>query len=297
MKKKSNTTGTTSANPSALLLRPDADEFTSILETIAGESPEDFTSKLSTRRIEAAHRLAWCEVKEAELDILDSCPATNDQTALVLVQRKLSAILDDLAPAIALRNQTVAAASEPIRLLADLKKNVESIEKEIAPLKLRDARNSRGEPINADSAEYELAEIENYLEYGEWKSFSKKDRSDYEFKEGLLQMNRRGLYNGKPTKKGLDQRVVDLKAEIDEVNRKVAKMLSPQEAEHLHELETKLPSIRAELAATDDKATPLMAEAERATVELQLELEASAIIACAIIQAYHIKCGSATAAA
>lgn len=297
MKKKSTQTGSASANSTALLLPLDADGFTSILETIAGETPKDFTSKQSDRRIEAAHRLAWCEVTEATEKIQPSADTANHvKLAEASAQRKLTAILDGLMPAIALRNQTAAAASEQLGLLCHLKENAEPIETEAATLKSRDARDWRGEAPITETMEDEISRLEDYLNDGDWKA-SRYDRADAEFKAGLRVLIEQGYYTGKPTKDAVVQRIADLTAQVKEVNSKINNMLDSYEMLRLNELESKLLPIRAEITAAEGKASAMVAAAEAAAVELKVKTDAAAIIASAIIHACHIQSGISTAAA
>lgn len=296
MKKKPTKTGSTSANLTALLLPLDAGGFTRILETIAGESPEEFTGKLPGRRIESAHRLAWCEVAEAT-EGMQPAAANHAKLAEVTAQRKLTAILDGLIPAIAQRNQSAAAAAEQVGFLSYLKDDAEDIEAEAATLKARDARiNPQGEMPNLGHMENEIGWLEDYLERGPWKNTS-LDFRDAEFETGLRNMSKAGRYTGEPTKEAAEQRIADLTVQVEEANSMIHNMLDLHELHRLNELESKLAPIRAEITAAADKAATLQEVADVATTDLEVKIEAAAIIARAIIQACQIQGGSTTAAA
>jgi hypothetical protein len=289
MKKNTTKAGSTSANPTAFLLPLDADGFTRILETINGETPDDFTNKQASRRIEAAHRRAWCEVTEA-------AAANPAKLAEVTAQRKLSSVLDDLMPAIALRNQTVADATEQRGFLSYLKDEAEPIETEAATLKARDARiNSQGEMPNVESMRDEINRIEYYLAHGAWKTTS-LDFREAEFEKGLSNLLAEGKYIGELSKDAAEQRLKDLAAQIEETQFKVENHLDSRELHRLNELETKLTPIREEIAAAQDKASTMEAAAAAATADLKVRIEAAGIIGRAIIQACHIQTDTAAAA-
>lgn len=297
MTTKSNTTGIISTHPPAFLLPMDAEGFTRLLETIAGETPEIFTDKLSERRIESAHRRAWCEVTEASEKFQPSAEGSNHaQLAHVSAQRKLTGILEGLIPAIVLRNQKVATAAEPSTHLRHLKENAEPIETEIAELKARDVRDEQGDIPNTEPLAYEIDLLENYLDNGEWKDKG-YELADVEFEAGLRKLIGKGEYTGEPTKEAVMQRIADLTKQNEEANSKIKNMLRSSEIYRLKELETKLLPIQAEITAAEDSAATMVAEAEASALELKVKLNSAAIIATAIIQACHIKSGTSIATA
>ena len=137
MKNKTTKAGSNPAITAACLLPLDADGFNRILDTLTGETPEQFAGALAGRQIESARRQAWCEITEA----------AGDQTnhAEVSAQRKLTGLLDDLLLAILRRNESVAAEISQSEFLNYLREDAQPLESEHAKLKARDLRmNSSG---------------------------------------------------------------------------------------------------------------------------------------------------------
>lgn len=287
MKNKTTKAGITPAITAACLLPLDADGFNRILDTLTGETPEQFTGALAGRQIESARRKAWCEITEA----------AGDQTkhAEVNAQRKLTGILDDLLPAILRRNDAAAAEISQREFRSYLKEDAQPLESELAQLKARDLRmNSRGEMPSSDLMDDEIRFIRTHLEEGSWKRTS-LDNRDAEFEEGLRQLSEAGKYHGELTKDAAEKRIEELKTQQSQLDSKLAEMLSSDEIHRLEEIGPKLAAIRRGIASEQEKADGLKAQADTATSELNVRIETARIIGQAIIQAHQIQT-TATAA-
>ena len=287
MKNKTTKAGSNPAITAACLLPLDADGFTRILDTLTGETPEQFAGALAGRQIESARRQAWCEITEA----------AGDQTkhAEVMAQRKLTGLLDDLLPAILRRNESVAAEISQSEFLNYLREDAQPLESEHAKLKARDLRmNSRGEIPSSDLIDDEIRFIKRHLEEGSWKQVS-LDFRDAKFEEGLRQLRDRGQYHGELTKEAAEKRIAELKTQQGQLDSKLAEMLSSDEIHRLEEIDAKLAGIRSGIASEQEKAEGLKAQAVAANAELNVRIETARIIGQAIIQAHQIQT-TATAA-
>ncbi len=297
MKNETTTAGTTPAETTALLLPLDVEGFTAILEQVTTESPEDFAANMTVRRIESAHRRAWCEVMEASEKFQPITGTTNPaKLAEVSAQRKLSNIFDGLMPAVETHNRMVAAAAEQNATLDQLKKETEAMESELSTLKFRDTRNFRGEMPSTENLEEEIADLEHYLNNGDWKE-RRHDRMEAVFNEEMQWRISKGTYSGEPTRSGVLKHIAGLKVQVEEVNEKISNRLNFEEIERLTELETKLPPIREGVTAAEEDATSMIAELQTSNMELKVKADAAAIIARAIIQACHIESGITSVAA
>lgn len=298
MKQKHNKSA--AASDTGPAIPAEAAAILSQVQAVNAGDPAAGCQGMRARVMETAKRNAECDLGEANARLhllkLEGNRNGADDASLVKsvlriqlesiqVIRKLGGILDGLLEEKEKLAMILAPAAAAEAGLADLKASAGRLETRIAELRARDLRANDGD---LGRLKDELSFATRVHDGGRWRS-SSRDSWDEELGQELVGLIQEEKYRGEPTKEGLEARIAELPALIQEWEGRWENDLDERERTELRAAEAEVDQINAEILKRTPGVEELAARARAADERFDALNDAAIIAVDSALAVYGIR--------